>query len=284
MSNVRDVLRKSKILLKTAGIESPGLDAEILLAEALGVERLKLYMNPDYCLNENEIIRFNSMIEERIQRKPISLILGRVSFYGREFLVNESVLTPRPETEELIEWALSLPLPRRTVALDMGTGSGCIGITLRCERPEWELHLNDISPGALNLAKENANRLCRLKNDESCIFFFHTGSMLEFEYETQFDLILSNPPYVYPDEYEHLMPEVKKYEPEIALVHENPPLFYSQILNHAKKLLKSGGFIGLELSPRLAPAALASAEKIFAEARILKDFSGLDRFLVCKNG
>ena len=179
MPTIRETLKQTTELLKSFRIDSPRLDAEILLAEALGMDRLKLFLKPDAVLGDSEIDRLNTLIEKRMRHEPISLILGHVSFYGRDFVVNSSVLAPRPETEELITWALSLNLPKNALILDMGTGSGCIGITLCCERPNWTVHLNDISPEALKIARLNASHLCQNRIEKDTRLSFHEGNMLD---------------------------------------------------------------------------------------------------------
>jgi len=193
------------------GIESARLDAELLVSEAIGLDRVRLYMDLDRPLDEPERAAIRALVQRRRKREPVAYILGRREFWGRRFEVSPSVLVPRPDTETLVERALAL-LPEDADArvLDLCAGSGAIGITLAAERPGAEVELSDVSAEALDVAARNAAR------HEVAVALRHGDLFAPIE--GRFDLIVCNPPYVAEAEMAELSPEVREHEPRAALV------------------------------------------------------------------
>jgi release factor glutamine methyltransferase len=204
---VREAVTAATDALAAAGVESPRLDAELLLAEASGMDRATLAAEPEREVDSTAARRFGEMVRRRLRREPVAYILGRKGFRGIELSVDARALIPRPETELLIDVALELE-PR--TALDVGTGSGAIAIALADELPECEVTATDTSPGALDLALENATRLELAERIR-----FARGTVPE---EGRFDLVLANLPYVAEDEVGMLAPEITDHEPRDAVV------------------------------------------------------------------
>lgn len=208
---IRDVLDWASKDFESRGISSARLDAELLVAEALGIERIGLYLDLNRPLLETERDAIRPLIARRREREPVAYILGRRDFYGRSFEVTNDVLIPRPDTETLVEHALSLIAkegPARV--LDVGTGSGAIAITLAAERPNAEVTATDISESALRVARDNAERLGVAER----IRFEHADLMSD---DGPYDLLVSNPPYIRSSDLEGLEPEVRTHEPTTAL-------------------------------------------------------------------
>jgi len=269
-------LQKSTTFLEKKGISSPRLDAEVLLAAVLSLRRIDLYSKFDMPLSLAEEKQYRDWVMERGKFKPIAYILGKKGFYNSEFLVDSHVLIPRPETEELVEFVSKhfLVGQEGLRILDLGTGSGCIGLSLALEHPQNEYILCDISELALSIAKQNAERLKvqNVKFVQSDLFHSLTG---------KFDIIVSNPPYIPSDEFEMLMPDVKNYEPIQSLLVTDFDGFHRQIFASAYQSLQTEGKILLETNPGFADRLDAIArEEGFARLQFLKDLSGKNRFLL----
>jgi len=251
------------IALTAAGCQTPRLDAEVLLAAAMGVDRAALIADPARGIEPAAARAFQEFARRRTQREPVAYILGRKGFRRIELEVDQRVLIPRPETEHLVEAALTLPHGARVV--DVGTGSGAIALALAEERPDLRVVATDISPDALAVARANAARL-------GLEVEFVQGDLLD-PVTGPIDAVVSNPPYVRVGE--RLGPEVGRYEPDVALY---------------------GGDEGLDFYRRLAPAAAAASFVAFevagwqAEAvaellpgfaiEVLQDLAGIDRVVV----
>lgn len=269
------VITKSQEHLKSLGIASPRLDAEILLSDLLGMERIKLYSNFDRKLTEEEKDFYRSRIKERASFKPIAYILGKKSFYKSEFQVDGRVLIPRPETEELVEWVLKDNADRLSDVLDLGTGSGCIGISLQLERPDWNLVLSDVSSSALEVAKANANFI--LGTEPTII---RSDLWKSFPEGKKFDLIVSNPPYIPIREKDSLMKDVREFEPSSALFLENEEIFFRELLEGAKEHLKENGKIYLEIHPNFSKNLQEISKDLhYKSCTIKQDFSNKDRMI-----
>jgi release factor glutamine methyltransferase len=268
------VLTKSQEFLKSKSIPNPRLDAEILLAEVLNLSRVLLYAKFDQKLTEEQKDIYRNKIKDRGEHKPVAYILGKKSFYKYDFKVSPDVLIPRPETEELIEWVLqeNPPTPRIEV-LDLCTGSGCIGICLSKERSEWKLSASDLSPSALEVARQNASLL------QANLDFFESDLFSHLPPQ-KFAVIVSNPPYIPIEEKESLESDVKDFEPHLALFLENPLDFYKNLLISAKSFLRESGKFYLETHPLWAAQVQKMALDLqYSSAVIRKDLSKKERFL-----
>lgn len=209
---VREILKWTRGYFKGAGIVQPRLEAEILLAHVLGVDRLHLYLSPDTPLTPDERARFREIIKKRRSGVPLQYLTGEVQFYGLRFRVRDDVFIPRPETEELLEKALDLaPRDRELNCLDLGTGSGVIAVSLAKYLPRVKVTAVDLSTNAVQLAQENAelnevvDRVAVVRSN----WFERVAG--------RFDLIVSNPPYIPEEEMEGLPAEVREHEPHRAL-------------------------------------------------------------------
>jgi release factor glutamine methyltransferase len=262
--------------LSAAGIVGAGADARRLLAHAMGVDASRLTLVLPGPVTPDQEAAFDAMIAARAQFQPVAQIVGSRLFWGRSFRVTPDVLDPRPETETLVAAALDLPFAD---VLDLGTGSGAIVLTLLAERPAARAVAVDLSPAALNVARANAQALgvdARVSFVLSDWFAQVTG---------QFDLIVSNPPYIATCEVPTLAPEVRDWEPRMALV---PALddgtglaAYRHICARAPYFLRMGGALMVEIGPTQGPdvAALFKAEGL-QDISILPDMDGRAR-VVC---
>jgi release factor glutamine methyltransferase len=266
-TSVRDALDSALIAITAAGCDTPRLDAELLLADAMGVDRAAIVSDPGRELTPQQARRFQTYAMRRAQREPVAYILGTKGFRTIDLLVDSRVLIPRPETEHLVEAALELPHGARVA--DVGTGSGAVALALKAERPDLEVIATDASPEALAVARANAERLGL---DVQLL----AGDLLE-SVEGPLDAVLSNPPYVAEAERVSLAPDITRHEPEMALY---------------------AGEDGLSLIRRLAPAAAASGASLlalevgfgqagvvaeivrkagFPDIRVIADLAGIER-------
>lgn len=272
--NLLYFLDKSKDFLEKKGIPSARLDAELILADILGLERIKLYSKFDMPLSPAEQDIYRKKIIERSNFKPVAYITGKKYFYHDEFIVNESVLIPRPETEELIEWVLNENQGSHSV-LDLCTGSGCIGITLKKERPEWQVTLSDISSAALSTAKLNQESIL-LNLDLSIL---ESNLFKSFPADNKFDIIISNPPYIPLEKKNTIMKDVL-FEPELALFVENEDSFFEELISGAKQRLKEDGKLYIEIRQEAASKLIELGKKNgFNQIVVKKDLSGKDRMM-----
>lgn len=255
-----------------------GLLFDIFAGEIIGFEPrfLRRFMNQELLLADEEELQ--NILELLKTGKPYQQILGRTEFYGMEFLVNENVLIPRPETEELLELTIAklqtsdFKLQALKI-LDIGTGSGIIPIVLKKHFPLAEISAIDFSEKALKVARENAEK------HEVEIQFIHKDYLNETLDEV-YDVIISNPPYIGKDEETEIVASVKGFEPTMALFspNENPLVFYEKIAEDSYKYLAENGFLFLEINQKLGKETLALYHH-FSEARLLQDISGNDRFI-----
>jgi release factor glutamine methyltransferase len=276
---VLEAIQKSTEFLAKRGVESPRLQTELLLAHLLKMPRMKLYLNFDRALTDGETDSLRDLIKRRGQREPLQHITGSVSFCGFEITVNRHALVPRPETEILAElgWNYLAGL-NSPIALDLGTGSGCIAIALAAKCTGAKIVATDVSVDALALAKENAGK----NNVGERIVFFQGDGFSALAKDAQFDLIISNPPYIPTAEIETLQPEVRDFDPHGALDGGMDGLdFYRMLATQAKLFLKSGGKIMLEFGDGQAPAIqkIFENEKWIVEA-VKDDYSQRARILI----
>lgn len=245
------------------------MTAEVLLAHAIGCERTWLYAHSTDELRELWWIHYGRYLHERLKGKPTQYITGHQEFYGRDFRVTRDVLIPRPETEHVIEAALAV---KADTILDVGTGSGAIAITLALET-RVRVVATDISPAALEIAKENATRLGASVDFVACDL---TGALAG-----RFDLIVSNPPYV--PKTESLPREVRDFEPELALYGGEDGLeIYRRLIPEAARLLNPGGSLIMELAFNAGDAVRSLLEE-WSDVRVNPDLAGLARVILAVN-
>jgi release factor glutamine methyltransferase len=262
-TSVRDALDSALIALTASGVESPRLDAEVLLAAAMGVDRAVVISSPDRGLAPAEARVFQEYARRRVQREPVAYILGRKGFRRIELTVDPRVLIPRPETEHVVEAALSLPEGVRVV--DVGTGSGAIALALADERPDLRIVATDISPDALEVARANAARL-------GLDVEFVEGDLLD-GVTGPIDAVVSNPPYVSPGA--TLSPEISRHEPAVALYADDEGLeFYRRLVPACAGV----PFVAFEVAGWQAEAVSALLEGY--EVEVLRDLAGIDRVVV----
>ncbi|EMJ94408.1 peptide chain release factor N(5)-glutamine methyltransferase [Leptospira alstonii] len=278
--SILTLLKKSEEFLKKKEIQSARLDAEVLLADLLNLQRVKLYVNFERLLTETEKNAYRERILERSKNKPTAYITGQKAFYNSVFFVNEKVLIPRPETEELVEKVLLdfKGVEDRQNVLDLCTGSGCIGISLQLARKDWNLTLSDISKDALEIAQKNA---AQILGDGKHIQFLESDLLASIPEELKFDLIVTNPPYIPTSDKTEMMKDVIDYEPHLALFLENPKEFLFKLIEEARLHLKEDGKFYMETLPSLAGVLVSdSITKGWKDGRVEKDFSGKERFVV----
>lgn len=254
----------------------------IILKKLHGLKRIDLALNPETVMDGNHLKQWKSIISDLKIQKPIQYILGETEFYGLLFLVNENTLIPRPETEELVDLILlnnqinELPNPLKI--LDIGTGSGCIAISLAANIPNAEVFAIDVSEKALATAKKNA-KVNKVKVN------FLLKNILETEdLEQQFDIIVSNPPYVRNLEKAEIKPNVLEYEPHLALFVEDTDalLFYRKIAQLAKKNLNPNGKLYFEINQYLGKETVQLLEDLgFSNVEMGRDIYGNDRMISC---
>lgn len=222
---VQRVLGWTRDYFADKGIDTPRLDAEVLLAGVLGYERITLYTQFDQPLSAQERASFRAQILRRAAREPVAYITGKREFFSREFAVTKAVLVPRPETEHLVEAVLGWVAAQAGITeepriLDLGTGSGNIAVTLACELPAAQLVATDISAAALEIARRNAEAHAvaeRVRFVEGDLFAALSSDGAPDDSDGRFDVIVTNPPYVETPSRDALMPEVRDYEPALAL-------------------------------------------------------------------
>ncbi len=272
---LKEVLADTTIKLSKSGIEGAARDARILTAFALEIPISELSLKINEQVSGKITSKLEKLILRRIDREPVSKILGRREFWGRSFSISENVLDPRADTETLIDFVIEKPVKS---VLELGTGSGAIAITLACEWKEVQVTAIDISEDALSLAKLNAenfnvqNKIHFLKSD-----WFETvrGS---------FDLIISNPPYIGLVEQDEIAAEVIKYDPQIALFAGRDGLeAYKRIIPNLAKFLNPDGLVVLETGASQSNQVKNMMNAVgLIDAKIVKDLSGKDRLVAAK--
>lgn len=276
------LLMQASQKLRNEGVGEYQLDVQLFMMKATGFTKVQLFTKNDYCLNSNEAEEFWDMVEKRAKRIPTQYIIGSCQFMGLDFLVSNAVLIPRPDTEILVETILEYKKKYGIDSImDIGTGSGCIPISLLHYGVNKAVAL-DISSEAIEVAKKNAEL-----NDVLYGIQFINSNLFEAlneEYYGQFDAIVSNPPYIAKNVIKGLMPEVKDYEPMIALDGGDDGLdFYKEIIPKGKKYLSENGWMFFEIGydQGVAVSNLLKAEG-FDKIEIIKDLAGLDRVVLGK--
>jgi release factor glutamine methyltransferase len=259
----------------------------LILEEKHQLKRIDLALHPDLVFSEEEIVVWNSILEQLKQEIPVQYLLGKTSFYGLDFEVNENVLIPRPETEELVEWILESQKPNLETSgeslkdlkiLDIGTGSGCIAISLAKNLPNATVFAIDVSEKALATAKTNA------ENNSVNVTFINQNILETEDLGQQFDIIVSNPPYVRNLEKEEIKKNVLDNEPHLALfvADDDALIFYKKIAELAQKNLSENGQLYFEINQYLGKEMVDLLEKMnFKNIELRKDIYGNDRMLSC---
>jgi release factor glutamine methyltransferase len=264
-----DLLAQGSALLAPV-LESPGLDAGILLAFALGIQRVRLKSHPEEARTAADLERYLACIERRARGEPLAYITGKREFWTLDLRVTRDVLVPRPETELLVERALALCSPQVAQVLDLGTGSGAIALSVAAERPGWQVLAIDASPAALAVARDNARRL------DLTGVAFAVGNWFSGLAGRRFDLVLSNPPYVAAGDPALL---ALKDEPRQALTPGADALAdLRAIIRAAPDHLNGGGWLALEHGATQAGAvAHELVARGFGSVRSHRDLSGHER-------
>jgi len=273
---IESVLRWATDDFRARGIESPRLDAELLLGHALSATRIRLIVDAKRPLEEPELARFRDLVKRRRGREPVAYILGQREFYGRTFRVDRRVLIPRPDTETLVDEALerSRPVSLSMRALDLCTGTGCVAVTMARERPTARVLASDLSDDALAVARDNALRLGAYN-----VALRRSDLFAQIDPSWRFDGVTANPPYIAPDEIRSLQPEIRDYEPRAALVADDGGLaLLRAIVAQAGTHLAGGGLLAVEVGFGQAPAVREMFERQgFVDVRVRRDHARVER-------
>jgi release factor glutamine methyltransferase len=254
------------------------------MEEKLKLQRIDTVLKPDYLITEKNLIDLKNIVKRLQKEEPIQYIIGTTEFYGLPFLVDKNTLIPRPETEELVSWVIEevAKLQSNTVSklsiLDIGTGTGCIPISLAKNLPKAKITAVDISSKALEIAKKNAQL------NKVTINFIELDILTTKSLPQEFDVIVSNPPYVRELEKEEIKNNVLKNEPQLALfvADENPLIFYNKIAYLAKQQLSKNGMLFFEINQYLGKETVNMlAKKGFKNIQLKKDLFGNDRMIKC---
>lgn len=258
----------------------------IILEKVHRIKRIDLALNPELVMDYNQLRQWKSIVADLKLQKPIQYILGETEFFGLPFLVNENTLIPRPETEELVEWIISDSSLIPIRILDIGTGSGCIAISLAKNLPNAQVSAIDVSEKALAIAQKNAEI-----NDAKVTFInadiLKTDNLQDLSlisYSLSLDIIVSNPPYVRNLEKAEIKPNVLEYEPHLALFVDDTDalLFYRKIAQLAKKNLNPNGKLYFEINQYLGKETVELLENLgFKNIKLKKDIYGNDRMIKC---
>ena len=279
MITVLESINLSAQYLSQKGIESPRINAELLLANILGCKRLDLYLSFERPLSEAEMQKYREHIKRRGNFEPLQYIVGKVEFYGLELKVNPSVLIPRPESELLVENILDpFPKEEKLIVLDIGCGSGNIAIALAVNLPKSKIVSTDISEEALLIAKENSER----HNVSGRIKFVkHNILKNDLNNFPMFDIVVSNPPYVSKESFSSLQKEIKDYEPGIAVTDEKDGLtFYREISAKISTKLKEKGKLFFEVAQGQSEEVVEiMAKNNFKNIGVIKDYQNIDRII-----
>jgi release factor glutamine methyltransferase len=273
---LKEVYSIGKDKIKAGGIDNPALETSLLISKILGIDKIDIYTQAEREIDEESLREFGEIIQRRLGREPIGYILGETEFYSRKFTVGSEVLIPRPETERLVEEALNIignissPL-----VVDVGTGSGCIAITIGGERSDSMIVASDISFDAILVAKENAKRL-----DVHNIIFVHSD-FFNFAKERLFDVVVSNPPYISETEICELEPDIRDFEPIVALHGGKDGLdCMRRVAGGAMSVLKNGGWCIMEIGATQNNEAMGTLRAFgYRDISFSEDLSGIKRVI-----
>lgn len=285
MKTLREISKLSIDMLKSRGVSEERLSVEILLAHALGCRRLDLYLDPERPLTEPELSRFRPLLRRRAKHEPIAYILHEREFYGLPFYIDEAVLVPRPETEFLVDYALELTKASRPTEqdfnfADIGTGSGCIAISILKNSPDHVQGFGvEKSEDALKVASKNLK-----KHDLGGRLQLCLGDLCQplMKLGRQFDLIVSNPPYIPRTDLETLERGVADFEPHMALLDDDSDGLGTsrKLANQARSILKPGGKLAIECGADRLSIAQQSLEALgYSGFRVIRDYGRNERVL-----
>jgi len=278
---VAEALVFASTTLTAAGVDTPRFDAQLLLVWVLKARRENLAREPERELTDREQIIYAKAISLRALRRPLPYITGEAWFYGRVFKINRAVLIPRPETEILVEMALAACRNIESPKLaDIGTGSGCLAVTLAAERPDASIWATDLSADALKEARKNVVRY-QLQNRVTLLYGDLLGPLPS---DLRLDVVVSNPPYVTEAEHSELQPEVRDYEPRLALsglgdaAGPDGTALHRRILAEAPASLKPGGWVLLEVGANQAALVAEIASELgYTDVEITADYAQIGR-------
>jgi release factor glutamine methyltransferase len=284
---LKEVIQKTTQFFRDKGFDSPRLDTELLMSRVLGWDRVKLYLNFDYPLSDDELNRARELVKRRASGEPVAYILGSKDFYRHTFAVSPAVLIPRPETETLVEktveWIQAHACGDTIRIVDFGTGSGCIGLSLLAELEPAKLLAVDVSPQAIDVAQANAKTLGVSERAE--FLAKPVEALADGEIESLLggspDVIVANPPYIAEDDPE-IQANVKAFEPASALFSGDGGLAHVKAWAAiGAKALRPGGLMMFEIGYKQGSQARAVFEKqeAFECVEIVKDLAGLERFV-----
>lgn len=274
---IRQALTHAIETLAAAEIDSPRLDAEVLLAHVLHTDRSWLFAHANRPLSAEQYSQFEELIARRIKFEPVAFLTGEREFFGLPFFVSPAVLIPRPETELLVEMALARLPAHAARVMDIGTGSGCIAVALAVHRPEWRVIATDISAAALAIAQKNIRRhgvSARVSAVQADLLSAFSGTV---------DAIVSNPPYVNFRMLPEISPTVRDFEPHHALFSPDAGLAHvRRLVASAGRLLVSGGLLLVEIGAEQGEAVLSLAQRLAPETSfsVAHDLAGRARLLV----
>lgn len=275
MLKIIDALKLAAEFLEKKDVESPRLNSELMLCKILGTDRVGIYTQFDKPLKEEEVNEYRALLLRRSRREPLQYILGNVDFYGLNFSVDPSVLIPRPETELLVDCVLKNLTPETINILDIGCGSGNIGVTLGKYLPDSIITCLDVSFEAITTARKNADR-----NSVSNLEFVEMDILNNYPISKQFDIIVSNPPYISQDEKISMQKEIIDYEPHDALFVDNEMKFYSRICEVSPCILNKNGKLFFEVGLGQASKVREIMENNnFQNIIVVQDLAKIDRIV-----
>lgn len=277
MTNLGELVARGRRTLAGAGIAAPGREAALLMGTLVGLSEVQVLARDEERVDEALGRRFADLLARRAAGEPMAYLLGRREFYGRPFAVDDRVLIPRPETELLVEIALETALPEGATVLDIGTGSGCIALTLAAERPRWRVLATDLSPGALACARGNARRLGLA--ERVAFLAADLAGPLDLR---RVDLVVSNPPYVDPAEPALVALDVRSHEPHLALFAADGGLAILARLFDLAEGLHAGAVLACEIGFGQLDAVLACAgrRRWLELIEVRADLAGIARDVV----
>ena len=276
---VRSLLQWAREWLAKRAVENPRLDAELILAHALGCDRIRLYIDSDKPVTAEELARFKPLMKRRGAREPVAYILGAKEFYGRRFDVSPGVFIPRPETELLVRIVLEGLPPGAGRILDLCAGAGAVGVSIAAERPEARVDLVELSAEAAALARRNAERHAPGRAQVHCGDLYAA-----LPAQVRYDAISANPPYVPLPHAEQLAPEIVHHEPHLALFAGADGLdVIRRMVDGLRGWLAPGGLFVTEIDPsENEMVAKLLSEAGLSQVRVERDLAGFHRFVLGK--